>query len=108
MLGALRELKRGLQIPVDVHFLFTISEEVGSGASAVLRGDVSEMVSVDNGTCGPGQESSEMWPSIILADSSGPFDYHLTRHLLQLCRERQILGDQNSLPGFIAENLAGS
>jgi peptidase M42 family hydrolase len=95
MLGAIRELKQGPEIPIDMHFLFTISEEVGSGASAVLRGDVSEMVSVDNGTCGPGQESSEMWPSVILADSTGPFDYHLTRHLLYLCREHQILHNRD-------------
>jgi hypothetical protein len=27
-------------LPVDCHLLFTISEEVGSGASAVLHGDV--------------------------------------------------------------------
>src|SRR5690606_12930338 len=40
----------GLELPIDCHMLFTISEEVGSGASAVLHGDVAEMVTVDNGT----------------------------------------------------------
>jgi peptidase M42 family hydrolase len=95
LLAAMRELRKGPELPVEVHFLFTISEEVGCGASAVLRGDVSEMVTVDNGTCGPGQESSEMWPSVVLADSSGPFDYHLTRHLLQLCREHKILHNRD-------------
>ncbi len=64
LLAAIRELSRGSELSVEAHFLFTISEEVGCGASAVLRGDVSEMVTVDNGTCGPGQESSEMWPSV--------------------------------------------
>jgi len=95
LLGALRELKNGPELPVEVHFLFTISEEVGCGASAVLRGDVSEMVTIDNGTCGPGQESSEMWPSVVLADSTGPFDYHLTRHLLHLCRNHNILHNRD-------------
>jgi peptidase M42 family hydrolase len=91
LLAAIKELATDVSLPVEVHFLFTISEEVGSGASAVLRGDVAEMVSIDNGTCGPGQESSELWPSICMADSSGPFDYHLSRQLLALAREHTIL-----------------
>jgi len=92
LLGIIRQiLRQGVELPTDLHVLFTISEEVGSGASAVLRGNVAEMVSIDNGTVAPGQESSEMWPSICLADSSGPFDYHLSRHLLKLCRDHSIL-----------------
>jgi peptidase M42 family hydrolase len=79
-----------IQLPVECHFLFTISEEVGSGASAVLHGDVAEMVSVDNGTVGPGQGSREHGATITMADSSGPFDYHLTHHLLQLCEANGI------------------
>jgi putative aminopeptidase FrvX len=71
---------------VECHLLFTISEEVGSGASAVLHGDVAEMVSVDNGTVAPGQNSSEHGATITMADSTGPFDYHLTHHLIQLCQ----------------------
>ncbi len=91
LLSVIKALREDGPLPVEMHFLFTISEEVGSGASAVLRGNVAEMVSVDNGTVGQGQESSELWPSICLADSSGPFDYHLSRHLLSLCRENRIL-----------------
>jgi len=72
-------------LPVDCHLLFTISEEVGSGASAVLHGDVAEMVSVDNGTPAPYQASSEFGVTIAMADSTGPFDYHLVRHLMGLC-----------------------
>jgi len=91
LLAAIKALKEQTPLPTEMHFLFTISEEVGSGASAVLRGDISEMISVDNGTCAPGQESSELWPSICQSHLAGPFDFHLTRHLLRLCREHQIL-----------------
>ncbi len=91
LLSVIKALREDGLLPVELHFLFTISEEVGSGASAVLRGNVAEMVSVDNGTAGQGQESSEVWPSICMADSSGPFDYHLSRHLLSLCRDHRIL-----------------
>jgi peptidase M42 family hydrolase len=72
-------------LPVDCHLLFTVSEEVGSGASAVLHGDVSEMVTIDNGVVAPGQASSEFGVTIAMGDSSGPFDYHLTRHMIHLC-----------------------
>jgi peptidase M42 family hydrolase len=80
----------GIALPLECHILFTISEEVGSGASAVLHGDIAEMVTVDNGTAAPGQNSRETGATIAMADSSGPFDYHLTHHLLALCREHGI------------------
>ncbi|MFO7725071.1 MAG: osmoprotectant NAGGN system M42 family peptidase [Oceanipulchritudo sp.] len=75
-----------IELPVECHLLFTISEEVGSGASAVLHGDVAEMVSIDNGTIAHGQNSSEQGATIAMADSTGPFDYHLTHHLIGLCQ----------------------
>jgi len=81
----------GVTLPVPCHLLFTISEEVGSGASAVLRGDVAEMVTVDNGTQAPGQNSGELGVTIAMADSTGPFDYHLTRHLIDLCADNGIV-----------------
>ncbi len=77
-------------LPIDCHLLFTISEEVGSGASAVLHGDVAELVTVDNGTTAPGQNSQEMGVTIAMRDSVGPFDYHLTHRLLQLASEFHI------------------
>jgi len=79
-----------MDLPVDCHFLFTISEEVGSGASAVLHGDVAEMVAVDNGTVAPGQNSSEYGVTIAMGDQTGPFDWHLTQHLLRLAREHGV------------------
>ncbi len=77
----------GAPVPVDCHLLFTISEEVGSGASAVLHGDVTEMVAVDNATPAPGQNSRERGVTIAMADSTGPFDYHLSHKLLALSRQ---------------------
>jgi len=85
---ALRE--SGTRIPVDCHLLFTISEEVGVGASHVLHGDVAELISIDNGTVAEGQNTCEYGVTISMQDSAGPFDWHLTRHLLALCRERGI------------------
>lgn len=80
-------LESGLPLPVDCHLLFTISEEVGSGASAVLHGDVAEMVTVDTGPVAPVQAGDEFGVTICMKDSTGPFDYHLTRKLLTLCSD---------------------
>lgn len=91
MLGAAKAvLEAGVQLPLDCHLLFTISEEVGVGASAILHRDVAEMVSVDNGTIAPGQNTSEYGVTIAMQDSSGPFDWHLTRRLVSLCQEKKI------------------
>jgi peptidase M42 family hydrolase len=90
-LAALEALQRGgIRTPVDIHFLFTIAEEVGVGAASVLTPEVASMVTIDNGTSAPGQNSSEFGATICMADQTGPFDYHLTRRLVELCRENGI------------------
>lgn len=78
------------KLPMDCHLIFTISEEVGVGASTVLHGDVAELVSIDNGTVAPGQYTSEYGVTIAMQDSSGPFDRHLTRSLLDICAKHRI------------------
>ncbi|MCW5650865.1 MAG: osmoprotectant NAGGN system M42 family peptidase [Ramlibacter sp.] len=91
VLTALRAIKdAGRKLPVDCFPLFTISEEVGVGASHVLHGDVAELISIDNGTVAEGQYSSEYGVTISMQDSSGPFDWHLTRRLLELCATKGI------------------
>lgn len=78
------------ELPIDFYPLFTISEEVGSGASAILRGEISEMVSIDIAIPAEGQNSRERGVTIGMRDASGPYDYHLSHKLLQLCREHSI------------------
>ncbi|WP_404385656.1 osmoprotectant NAGGN system M42 family peptidase [Caenispirillum salinarum] len=87
MLAAAKAMQdTGVELPVDCHLLFTISEEVGVGASSILHGDVAEMVSVDNGTIAPGQNTSEYGVTVAMQDMTGPFDWHLTRRLIDLCK----------------------
>lgn len=91
LLAAAKTVIDSGRIPsVESYMLFTISEEVGSGASAVLHGDVSEMVSIDNSTVAPGQNSLERGITICMKDSSGPFDYHLTHKLIDLCEDHHL------------------
>ncbi|PLX39363.1 MAG: osmoprotectant NAGGN system M42 family peptidase [Hyphomicrobiales bacterium] len=91
MLAALKALQdASVETPVDIHFLFTIAEEVGVGASSVLTPQVASMVTIDNGTTAPGQNSDEFGVTIAMADQTGPFDYHLTKKLVDLCKTNDI------------------
>lgn len=91
MLASLECLIREGRTPaVDIWWLFTIAEEVGLGASSVLVPDVAAMVTVDNGTTAQGQNSSEFGVTIAMADQTGPFDWHLSRKLVQLARDHDI------------------
>lgn len=78
------------ELPVNTHLLFTISEETGSGASAILHRGASELVTIDNGTVAPGQNSRESGVTLAMMDTSGPFDFHLTRKLIGLCQDYDI------------------
>ncbi len=107
MLGAAKALvEAGAPLPVDCHLLFTISEEVGSGASAALHQDVAEMVTIDNGTTAPGQNSSEFGVTIAMADMSGPFDYHLTHRLILLCQEFDIRHQRDIFKYYRSDSAA--
>jgi len=83
-------VKSGTELPMDCHLLFTISEEVGIGASHILTGDVAELLSVDNGTIASVQHTCDYGVTIAMQDSTGPFDWHLTRSLIGLCQRFSI------------------
>lgn len=90
MLAAMKALAAVKNRPVEMFWLFTIAEEVGHGAASVLLPDIASMIAVDNGTSAPGQNSSEFGVTICMGDQTGPFDYHLTRKLVGLCRTHDI------------------
>ena len=91
MLAALKALQDTDAVtPVDIHWLFTIAEEVGVGASSILTDDVVSIITVDNGTTAPGQNSDEYGVTLAMADQTGPFDFHLTKKLVELCRANEI------------------
>ncbi|MBD2836117.1 osmoprotectant NAGGN system M42 family peptidase [Pseudomonas sp. JM0905a] len=76
--------------PIDCHPLFTITEEIGSGSAAALPWDVSEFVGIDIAPVAPGQLSSEHAVTVAMQDSGGPYDFHLSRHLLRLAEANAI------------------
>ncbi|WP_263144296.1 osmoprotectant NAGGN system M42 family peptidase [Pseudomonas sp. RIT-PI-AD] len=85
LLTALKAVvESGCEPLIDCHPLFTITEEIGSGSAAALPWDVSEFVGIDIAPVAIGQQSSEHAVTVALQDSGGPYDYHLSRHLLRL------------------------
>ena len=77
-------------LPVDCHLIFTIFEEVGSGASSAVYSDVAEMVVVDNAPVAATQNATEFDVIIGMMDQTGPFDYHLSRKLIDLSQKHAI------------------
>ncbi|WPC06790.1 osmoprotectant NAGGN system M42 family peptidase [Pseudomonas benzenivorans] len=91
LLASLKAIvESGAELEIDCHPLFTVTEEVGSGAAAALHWDVSEFVGVDIAPVAQGQSSSEHTVSVAMQDSGGPHDYHLSRQLLRLAGEHEI------------------
>ena len=95
-----------LKLPVYFHPMFTVTEEVGFGASAILDERISEMVGIDIAIPGTGQNSRERGVTLAIADSSGPFDYHLTRKLLHLCEEHPIDHQRDVFPYYFSDSAA--
>jgi peptidase M42 family hydrolase len=90
-LAALKALKKAdVELPVRAQLLVTCTEEIGQGASHGLGPDVAEMVSVDAAIVAPGQQSRETAVTVAMADSVGPFDYHLSRRMHALAKEHDI------------------
>ena len=62
----------------------------------------------DNGTVAPGQYTSEFGVTIAMQDSSGPFDWHLTRELIRICQEHRIVhsrDDDDPVKPFVGPRL---
>lgn len=90
LLGLLKELHDQQIVPkARLKILISNYEEVGFGAS-YLPSDIKEFVAVDMGVIGDDLNGNEYAVSICAKDSSGPYDYDLTNHLIQLAKEREI------------------
>ncbi len=78
------------QLPYTTHFYISNNEEIGYGGNSNIPSEVVEYIAVDMGALGDGQTSDEYTVSICAKDSSGPYHYELTRHLVNLAKEHDI------------------
>lgn len=80
----------GEELPYTTHFYISNNEEIGYGGNSSIPAETQEYIAVDMGAIGDGQESDEYTVSICAKDSSGPYHYGLTRHLIALAQENAI------------------
>jgi aminopeptidase len=71
-------------------FHFSNYEEVGHGAAAGIPDDVAELIAIDMGALGDGQQGNEHAVSICAKDSGGPYDLGIRRRLVALAEQYEI------------------
>lgn len=76
--------------PYTLYFYFSNNEEIGFGGNSSIPTETVEYLAVDMGAIGDGQTTDEYSVSICAKDSSGPYHYELTNHLINLAKKDNI------------------
>jgi putative aminopeptidase FrvX len=91
LLGVAKALATaGAEPAAPSHLFISNFEEVGHGSSAGLPANTRELVAVDMAAVGTGQTSDEFATTVCVKDSSGPYDFELSRRLIGLARAHGI------------------
>ncbi len=77
-----------LEIPFDI--IFTVSEEIGTGAQHTIAASIKECLAVDISTADRLQNTCEGGITFVYKDASGPYDRQLTGALEKLCQDNKI------------------
>jgi putative aminopeptidase FrvX len=89
--AALRSIvQSGEPLPYALNILISNNEEIGYGGNSNIPPETVEYLAVDMGAIGDGLSTNEHCVSICAKDGSGPYHLGLRRHLVSLCRERNI------------------
>lgn len=89
--GALAALKKAKLQPVQNTFILIANyEEVGHGGAADWPAELDELLTIDMGAMGDGQNSDEYSVNICAKDSSGPYHYAFTARMRQLATQHHI------------------
>jgi putative aminopeptidase FrvX len=78
-------------------------EEVGHGSSAGLPEGTVELIAVDMAAVGTGQTSDEFATTVCVKDSSGPYDFDLSRRLIELARANDIDCRVDIYPEYVSD-----
>lgn len=91
LLGLAKEImENGIELAATTHFFLSNYEEVGHGAAGVFPAETAEVIALDMAAVGDGQTSDEYSVTICVKDSSGPYDYELSRRLQYLAADQGI------------------
>src|SRR3954469_15866838 len=91
LIGVARAFVDSGREPLAPSALFVSNyEEVGHGSSAGLPENTTELIAVDMAAVGEGQTSDEFATTVCVKDSTGPYDFELSRRLIDLARANDI------------------
>lgn len=79
-----------IELAATTHFFISNYEEVGHGASSGIPEATAELIALDMAAVGEGQTSDEYSVTICVKDSTGPYDYELSRRLQYLASDQGI------------------
>jgi putative aminopeptidase FrvX len=90
-LGVCKYIKENNILPeYSIQIFITDYEEVGHGACSGIVEEVEELLCIDMGAPGTGQNTDEYSVSICAKDSSGPYDYKMRNKLVELAKNNEI------------------
>lgn len=90
-LGVCKYIKENNIIPENsIQIFITDYEEVGHGACSGIVNEAEELLCVDMGAPGIGQNTNEYSVSICAKDSSGPYNYKMRNRLVELAKKNNI------------------
>ncbi|MBN8701929.1 MAG: M42 family metallopeptidase [Bacteroidetes bacterium] len=75
---------------LPVELFFSTYEEVGHGGTAGYAPTIEELLVIDMGVLGNACEGNEVSCSICVKDSSGPYDFHFRKTLVELADKNKI------------------
>jgi putative aminopeptidase FrvX len=90
LLLAAEQLVKGRKPARDVHLIFTVSEEIGTGASGLVSTNVADVIALDIGIVATGQESREDGLALCMADATGPYDRQLSLEMEEVCNQASL------------------
>jgi putative aminopeptidase FrvX len=91
LLGVARAVvEQSVPLAAPSYIYISNFEEVGHGSSAGLPEGTADLIAVDMAAVGEGQTSDEMTTTVCVKDASGPYDYDLSRLLIDLARANDI------------------
>lgn len=91
LLGLAKQIKEEkVELAATTHFFFSNYEEVGHGAAGVFPAETTEVIALDMAAVGDGQTSDEYSVTVCVKDSTGPYDYELSRRLQYLASDQGI------------------
>lgn len=85
-----RVKEENITLPYTTHFLISNNEEIGYGGNSNISPETVEYLAVDMGAMGDGQSTDEYTVSICVKDASGPYNYGLRKHLVELAESNNV------------------